>query len=79
MLGAHLLEVIAAYVYDKAATLLGKKKLNFNSEQDFEEKFEVAVAVKLLKMQESMSKEQWAQFDQKSLRNNIEIVFLRMM
>ncbi|GFH59665.1 predicted protein [Chaetoceros tenuissimus] len=65
-LGIHPPSLIARCVYDKAATLLGKKKLNFDSEEDFEEKFKVAIDTELIKKQESMSKEEWAKFEQGS-------------
>ncbi|GFH51437.1 hypothetical protein CTEN210_07913 [Chaetoceros tenuissimus] len=64
-LGCHSSEFIAACVYDKAATLLGRKKLNFKSDEDFKEKLQVVTTAELLKKKESMSKEAWAEFDQK--------------
>ena len=43
--------------------MLGKKKLNFESDEDFEEKFKAAIDTELIKKQETMSKEELAKFD----------------
>jgi hypothetical protein len=40
--------------------------LNFESQEDFEEKFEAAIDTELIKKQETMSKEDWAKFNQES-------------